>query len=520
MRRVLVTFLIGSVWAMGSVTYRVSENAAACSDVRIPAWTRPAGSGDPAWQINTWGCEYDVRTRGQLLYLGLSCGSALYWRMIEKYAVDLRHPEGIREIGEAMWDTASVQEPTMGGVWADSPRQQGDAGAKFPKSGPKYAGAAPSPGGSRIAVDSWSGTVRDPPQIFGEYPGSSLRFIKDMMLARYDGQYWIDIYDQASIRRLVQIRGDFHGDSPVYFQGKAKWLNGRYYLLPLDPRGMRRLLVCDIDAAARVRGVAESDAPVPLARAKPFLQHSRSLYQMRFLKPETPQAHITGFHDEPVINPTTGHIESVNVTASLDVQIPGEYSLELDLSDVQERAVSAVPFGNAELTVAFPVTRLRELGLGGPYRIRHARLIRIVDDGQIVAENSFDHEVATAAQLGTVSLIDASTQAYSLNSLGSSLYFTGENAATLIPSAGSEPERLQVRIGIYSQETRCRGYGALARAQLRPDNVVAGSPGQRTLVLNFTGKGISEPGPYHIEQVGIRCGGNFIQSHGIEIPTK
>jgi hypothetical protein len=131
MRRALVTLLIGSVWAMGSVTYRLSENAAACSEVRIPAWTRPAGSDDPAWQINTWGCEYDVRTQGQLLYLGLSCGGALYWRMMEKYAVDLRHPEGIRKIGEAMWDTASVQEPTIGGVWADSPRQQGDANAKF-----------------------------------------------------------------------------------------------------------------------------------------------------------------------------------------------------------------------------------------------------------------------------------------------------------------------------------------------------------------------------------------------------
>jgi hypothetical protein len=155
--------------------------------------------------------------------------------------------------------------------------------------------------------------------------------------------------------------------------------------------------------------------------------------------------------------------------------------------------------------------------LGGPYRIRNARLIRIVDDGQIVAENSFDRDLAPSS---SVSFIDATTRAYSISELGSSLYFTGENAATLVPSAGSEPERLQVRIGIYSQETHCRGYGALARAQLSPDTAVADSAGQRTLVLNFTGKGISEPGPYHIEQVGVRCGGNFIQSHGIEIPAK
>jgi hypothetical protein len=132
-------------------------------------------------------------------------------------------------------------------------------------------------------------------------------------------------------------------------------------------------------------------------------------------------------------------------------------------------------------------------------RIRHARLIRIVDDGQIVAENSFDRDAAPSP---SVTFIDATTQAYSISELGSPLYFTGENAATLIPSAGLQPERLQVQIGIYSQETRCRGYGLLARAQLSADNAVTDSPGRRTLVLNFTGKGISEPGPYHIEQVG------------------
>src|SRR5271170_7616951 len=135
MRRALVTLFIGSVGAMGSVTYRRPENAAACREVRIPQWTRPARSGDPVWQINTWGCEYDVRTRGQLLYLGLSCGSVIYWRMTEKYEVDLRHPEGIRKIGEAMWDAASVLEPTIGGVWTQTQRQRGEANVKFPKSG-------------------------------------------------------------------------------------------------------------------------------------------------------------------------------------------------------------------------------------------------------------------------------------------------------------------------------------------------------------------------------------------------
>jgi hypothetical protein len=435
--------------------------------------------------------------------------------MTEKYGFDLRHA-GTWRIEEKTWDAGSVLEPTTGGVWQPQPMLRNNE--KFPISSPKYAGSVSSPGGSRIAVDSWSGTVRDPPQILSWEPGpSSLGFLIGLIRAHYDGHYWIDIHDVVSGSRVVQIRGDFHGDHPLYFQGKAKWLNGRYYVLPLEPEGMRRLLVCDIDAAAKSKGLTEFDAPVPLARAKPFLQHSRSSYQMRFLEPEVPQAHITGFHDEAVSNAASGQIERVNVTASVDVQVAGEYSLELNVSGIQERAVGVLTAGNAQLTVPFAVRTLRELGSSGPFKIHQARLIRMVDDGQIVAENSFDRETAPSPN---VTFIDAITQAYSISQLGSSVYFTGENSAKLIPAVGSEPEHLEVRIGVYSKEAGCQGYGLLARAQTTPDSVVTDSPGRRALILNFTGKGTSEPGPYHIEQLGIRCGNDFIRSQSLEVSAR
>ena len=282
---------------------------------------------------------------------------------------------------------------------------------------------------------------------------------------------------------------------------------------------MRRLLVCNVDEAAKAKGVAGSDAPVPLDRAKPFLSHSRSLYQMRFLIPETPQAHITGFQDEPVFVPGTDNIERVNVTAMLEVKVPGRYSLELDLAGIEQRAVSDLRVGIRQLTVPFPAARLRQLGVGGPYKIRRVQLLRLVDDGQMEAENSFGRELAVGLHISPTP-IDVTTQAYPLSALGSLLYFTGENSSTLLPAVGAQPDRLEVRIGIYSRESHCRGYGDLADAQRSGDSAVTGSRSHRALVLNFTGKGAVAAGPYYIEQVVVRCGNDFIQSRGVEVPIK
>jgi hypothetical protein len=367
------------------------------------------------------------------------------------------------------------------------------------------------------------GTVLDPPDLM-EYTGSFRQFIVDSIRARYNGRYWIDIYDAASARRLIQLRGEFHGDKPDYFQGKAKWLNGSLYVLPLEPRGMRRLLICDVDAAAKASGVAESDAAVPLERAKPYFNHSRSTYQMRFLDPETPQARITGFQDQPVYRPGTNQIETVKVTALLEVQTPGRYSLRLDLANMQEHGEADLDRGNARITIPFAAARLREGGVGGPFRITWAHLTRQVGDGQKEADNRHDASkfagMNDSGQLTSDKYgdrIDAATEAYSLNSLGALLYFTGENSAAPTRGSGSEPDRLEVRIGLHAEDTDCRGYGFVNGAQAS-NGLVSGAADRKTLLMTFTGKGIVDSAGYRIQHVGVRCGGHWIQAASIDIP--
>jgi hypothetical protein len=175
--------------------------------------------------------------------------------------------------------------------------------------------------------------------------------------------------------------------------------------------------------------------------------------------------------------------------------------------------------GSSKITVSFPVADLRNLGRGGPFKIDSARLTRLIQDGNILADNRLSPELAKAISAGVRDdqFIIASTQPYSLASLGSSLYFTGENSATLVPGTGLEPGRLEVRIGFYSQAAGCRGGGRLAGTN-PPKETVSGPPGQQSIVLSFSGGQASSPGPYRIEQVLVRCGTDFIQSGSIVVP--
>ena len=231
------------------------------------------------------------------------------------------------------------------------------------------------------------------------------------------------------------------------------------------------------------------------------------LYRCTSRTASDPQAHITAFRDEPVLNPVTGKIEKVNITASLDVQVPGWYSLELKVSDHTENATGDLSAGAWQLTVSVPVDHLLESGSAGPFRIDSARLIRQVADGQVVADDRFYTELPTAVGAGasTETETGASTQAYSLDALGSQLYFTGENSVTVVRGPEPEHDRLQVRIGIYSESTDCR-RGGMIEGPVTERASITDPPGKRMLVVDFTGKDIPHRGPFRIEQVSVVCG--------------
>jgi hypothetical protein len=228
------------------ITYRVTGNPGACHDVRVGKWS-------PGYRrASTNGCRYEFRSPGNdVLYIGVYCLETTgKWDSLVKYEIDLARPKQVLPVVQPAWGSAATLK---GELWKQASAPVSSEGIEYAghmlrKSGPQWHNYATfiSPGEKRIALNSLEGGVG--------YPGP---FEPGPIRAK--GKYWIDIYDVQTGQRELIIQGTFHGGAdadPGLFQGRAFWLTDRYYVLPLEPHGMRRLLICDVDAAMSQDGSA------------------------------------------------------------------------------------------------------------------------------------------------------------------------------------------------------------------------------------------------------------------------
>jgi hypothetical protein len=205
----------------------------------------------------------------------------------------------------------------------------------------------------------------------------------------YKGKYWIDIYDVASDVRLIQVQGDFRGLDP--FGDLRLFLTGRYYLFSLDGKKHQKMLVCDVDAAARAKGAVAEDPPPRFALKGPFTY--------RYIKDGGPKARLLRLRNEAVTDPNTGLIVAVDFTASLDVSAPGKYKLRIQLGVPRDpRLAQSSPDtaieadlepGLRKMVIRFPVDALRGK-TDGPWKINLIILTHPIAEGRGVDFMKFD----------------------------------------------------------------------------------------------------------------------------------
>jgi hypothetical protein len=238
-----------------SVSYRVTVGAGACHELRVSTWTPPEEMTSRLQTIQSGNSVYEIRTpREGELYIGLSCPTprGKSWPVPEKYVANLKSGR-VERLDNSVWESALGLQRTSKFLFPLIFQDRGIeyGGHILEKSGPKWAGPYDrpdiypliSPMHTRLVLNSWDGIVRYVP-------------LEGPLLARdkVKGKFWIDLYDVASARRMIQIQGSFNGSPPSDIQGAAAWFTEQYYVLPLAPKGMRRLLVCDVDAADRMSG--------------------------------------------------------------------------------------------------------------------------------------------------------------------------------------------------------------------------------------------------------------------------
>jgi hypothetical protein len=254
-----------------------------------------------------------------------------------------------------------------------------------------------SPGQSRIVTFGWDGLIK--------YPGGEgINPFNPASGGNYKGKYWINVYDVGSAARLIQIQGDFGGFDPFGDPRASLFLTGRYYVFSLDGGKHRKLLICDVDAAALAKGAVAQDPP---PRFTPNGQ-----FRYRDIKEEVPKARLLSFRDEAVTDPNTHLILAVDVTAALDVSAPGKYKLRIQLgAPVDGRLAQRFPDreieadlepGLRKMVVRFPVEALRSLKTDGPWNINLITLTHPIPEGRGVDYMRFDVGKTQSYKLGAM----------------------------------------------------------------------------------------------------------------------
>lgn len=118
-------------------------------------------------------------------------------------------------------------------------------GKAYPKSGPKWVGGSGtqrcpmSPDGKYVAVFSYSGNAES-----AEFHDFRWRWRDPVR-----GEYFVDIYDRATGRLGISMRGSFVNQTPGGILQESFWLQQQYYAVPLSLEGVKRILLCNVAAA-------------------------------------------------------------------------------------------------------------------------------------------------------------------------------------------------------------------------------------------------------------------------------
>jgi hypothetical protein len=219
-----------------------------------------------------------------------------------------------------------------------------------------------------------------------------------------------------------------------------------------------------------------------------------------------PLAFLGAFSDAPTFD-TNGLVSTTAVTAAVNVQVAGKYSLTLNLvagngKTIQASSSVQLSAGSQHIVLNFPYALLAQLGANGPYTESQARLLMYSSTGVTMAD--YKDPVGQ-------------TQGYSQASISKGpLALTGPYTAIgVVTGAGPTFDLLQVTMGLYNSTAGSCIWSAnltdLSGNELGFVSSGGSLPaGQTQITLTFNGNVLAQSvnGPYLVKNVNVGCGGN------------
>jgi len=255
---ILAAITAAHAWAADTVTVSLSGASAVCREIKLPQWKAPRlPSGSPAWRqmlldapiSSDWDFRRSdggilVRLFGHLS--DLTAGPRYY--SPDLYAISLQSGR-VTKAREREWADAQPyqvfrESPLSGGLRMKRNDRLTYRGRDFARRGLDWPLLSDKVGrlaqnGRFLAVYGWDGHRGG----YGDLVQSG---------GKFDGNYYVDVYDTDSGASVLSLQGHFHGSSDFddLFRESA-WVSSSYYVFPLNCFFMNEFVLCDL---ARVRG--------------------------------------------------------------------------------------------------------------------------------------------------------------------------------------------------------------------------------------------------------------------------
>jgi len=234
----IVAVVVGET-ACGSYSRRLTvevhtEPGVVCSDLHVPQ----------PWEATAWkGFEF---RGGDRLLVGVYYRKGqpeLPTRYYSRYHyAAVRHDRGyaLEPIGQGEWDAAQPLTPFSDFVFSGDNLgvQVGDRSFRYPGR-LKLAAVMSRMRGVPDPIDSLA---------IGGYDGT-LPTVGDLgmiSIQSFGGRYSFDLYQTSTGRKYAAISGEYQNVNPANLLGRAFWINGPTFVLPLEESGLNRLLVCGL----------------------------------------------------------------------------------------------------------------------------------------------------------------------------------------------------------------------------------------------------------------------------------